>query len=64
MPFPAAPAIATRVRARRTPLETLRKVLDDPAFDRVRQALSEVSTGPLAGYRFDPPAAAAKADTE
>lgn len=35
-----------------TPEETLRKALDDPAFDAVRLRLSELSTGLLADYAF------------
>lgn len=35
-----------------TPEETLRKALDDRAFDAVRLRLSEMSTGLFAGYTF------------
>ena len=32
---------------------SLRKVLDDDAFDPVRLALTKVDKGPLAGYTFE-----------
>ena len=41
------------VREGPTPAETLRKVLDDDAFDPVRLALTKVDKGPLAGYTFE-----------
>lgn len=37
-----------------TPEKTLRMALDDKAYDPVRQALSEVKTGPVAGYVWSP----------
>jgi Mg-chelatase subunit ChlD len=36
-----------------TPYETLRKALDNEAFDRVRAAIAEVGEGPFAGYEFE-----------
>ena len=41
------------VREGPTPAETLRKVLDDDAFDPVRLALTKVDKGPLAGYTYE-----------
>ena len=40
------------VRSGPTPMETLRKALDDECFDVVRRKLSEIDTGPLASYTF------------
>jgi len=41
------------VRQGPTPAQTVRAALDDDAFDAVRLALSAVSKGALAGYRFE-----------
>jgi hypothetical protein len=35
-----------------TPEQTLRKALDDEAYDLVRAKLSELSSGPLKEYTF------------
>ena len=45
------------VREGPTPAETVRKALDDPAFDPVRVALAAVAEGRLAAYSFAPAAA-------
>eukprot|EP00304_Pavlova_gyrans_P010018 CAMPEP_0206037262 /NCGR_PEP_ID=MMETSP1466-20131121/3322_1 /ASSEMBLY_ACC=CAM_ASM_001126 /TAXON_ID=44452 /ORGANISM="Pavlova gyrans, Strain CCMP608" /LENGTH=646 /DNA_ID=CAMNT_0053411809 /DNA_START=51 /DNA_END=1991 /DNA_ORIENTATION=+ len=46
------------VREGPTPYETLRKAVDDEAFDAVRAAIARVGEGPFARYDFGAPAAA------
>ena len=42
-------------KAKPTPYETLRRVLDDERYFAVRQLLSESSEGHLAQYHFEAP---------
>jgi hypothetical protein len=44
------------VKAKPTPYETLRKVLDDARYHPVRELLSGSSEGALAAYKFELPA--------
>ena len=51
--MPDGSVVKKVVREGPTPAETLRKVLDDEAFDPVRLALTKVEKGPLAAYTFE-----------
>ena len=41
------------VKSGPTPEQTMRAALDDSAYDAVRLKLSELTSGPLAGYMFE-----------
>jgi Domain of unknown function (DUF2828) len=48
--------VLVKEKAKKTPYDTVRKVLDDTAYDRVREILSRSNEGLLGGYEFQPTA--------
>ena len=54
--------VVVKKKRKATPLETLRKCLDDAQYDAVREVLAASQEGALAAYAFTPPAVEMEAE--
>ena len=54
--------VVVKKKRKATPLETLRKCLDDAQYDAVREVLATSQEGALAAYAFTPPAVEMEAE--